>query len=57
MDDEGLRMRMKKFSRAVLWGYTLTLVTGGNDDCEGGGYDDLNRHVSVYSLGAQSMGG
>ena len=50
-------MRMKKFSRAVLWGYTLTLVTGGNDDCEGGGYDDLNRHVSVYSLGAQSMGG
>ena len=57
MDDgalRGLRIRMKRFSRAVLWGCTLTLVTGGN---EGAGYGDLDQHVSVYSLGAQSIGG
>ena len=43
---------------AMGWGCTLALVTGGNEVCEGGGYGDLDRHVSVSSsLGAQSIGG
>lgn len=51
-------MSMKKFSRKVLWGCMLALVmTGGNEDCEGGGYGDLDQLVSVCGFGAESIGG
>ena len=59
----GWRIRMKKFSRAVLWGCTLTLVTGGREDC-GGMRIARERGMVIwtsvctwYRLGAQSIGG